>query len=237
MLSRVFELIKQNIDIVDVAKMCGIAVNRSNKAICPWHNEQTPSLSFYDHNQRFHCFGCGLDGDVIDLFSRMNNQSPIESVRKLNEIYRLGLDFDVPVSGEKTQKEIRERNRRQNQKQLFDVWENSSFKILSTYFHMLKDWKRDFAPINPNVPANPRFAEALCKLDYIEYILETVYICGSKETKTAFLLSHERMIRDIEQRLIRGGMHYAGRNGTGDFQTAPFRPVIHTGGQRHINAA
>ena len=33
-------------------------------ACCPFHNDKTPSMKL---DQRYHCFGCGADGDVIDF--------------------------------------------------------------------------------------------------------------------------------------------------------------------------
>ena len=33
-------------------------------ACCPFHNDKTPSMKL---DRRYHCFGCGADGDVIDF--------------------------------------------------------------------------------------------------------------------------------------------------------------------------
>lgn len=35
--------------------------------LCPFHSERTPSFTIYDDDRRFHCFGCGATGDVIDF--------------------------------------------------------------------------------------------------------------------------------------------------------------------------
>ena len=45
-------------------------------------------------DERFHCFGCGADGDVIDLTARMFRLSPLEAVHKL--IQDFGLDPGIP---------------------------------------------------------------------------------------------------------------------------------------------
>jgi hypothetical protein len=37
------------------------------KCLCPFHNEKTPSFTIYADENRYHCFGCGADGSVIDL--------------------------------------------------------------------------------------------------------------------------------------------------------------------------
>ena len=39
---------------------------REFKALCPIHGEKTPSFTVMPDRGRFHCFGCGVDGDVLD---------------------------------------------------------------------------------------------------------------------------------------------------------------------------
>lgn len=41
-------------------------------AICPFHDEKTPSFTIYDKHGRsnFHCFGCQVNGDVIDFWMK-----------------------------------------------------------------------------------------------------------------------------------------------------------------------
>ncbi|NKQ39519.1 MAG: hypothetical protein HF967_08675 [Methanosarcinales archaeon] len=50
-----------------------IEVDCSGKALCPFHNDSTPSLYIYKEDNRFHCFSCGANGDVIDLYMELNN--------------------------------------------------------------------------------------------------------------------------------------------------------------------
>jgi len=55
------------ISILDVAAALGIEI-RNRKAMCiAGHDERTPSLVFYPLENRWHCFGCGMHGDAIDL--------------------------------------------------------------------------------------------------------------------------------------------------------------------------
>lgn len=41
------------------------------KAICPFHNEKTPSFVIYLNNNSFHCFGCQVGGDSIDFMMKL----------------------------------------------------------------------------------------------------------------------------------------------------------------------
>jgi hypothetical protein len=40
----------------------GVLVGR-----CVFHQEKTPSLHFYPDSKRFHCYGCGVDGDMVEF--------------------------------------------------------------------------------------------------------------------------------------------------------------------------
>lgn len=64
----VFEAVKQTVTTRQAAESYGIRVNRAGKAKCPFHNDRTPSMKV---DKRFHCFGCGADGDVIDFAAQL----------------------------------------------------------------------------------------------------------------------------------------------------------------------
>src|SRR5262245_60904678 len=55
------------------------------KAICPFHNEKTPSFSVNPQRQIFKCFGCGAGGGVFKFVELYENVSFPEAVRKLAE--------------------------------------------------------------------------------------------------------------------------------------------------------
>ena len=59
----VFEAVKQSVTTRQAAEHYGIHVGRNGMACCPFHNDKTPSMKL---DRRYHCFGCGADGDVID---------------------------------------------------------------------------------------------------------------------------------------------------------------------------
>jgi DNA primase len=60
------QTLKDTLDIVKVINHF-IELDRHNKALCPFHNEKTPSFSVDHKKQIFKCFGCGEDGDAIDF--------------------------------------------------------------------------------------------------------------------------------------------------------------------------
>ena len=57
-----------------------------NKAICPFHNENTPSLHYYRESNSCWCFGsCGRRYDSIDIYMKLYNVSFTEAVKKLSK--------------------------------------------------------------------------------------------------------------------------------------------------------
>lgn len=53
------------------------------KCVCPFHNENTPSLMISPDRNIWHCFGCGAGGDVFQFVQDFENLTPKESLEKL----------------------------------------------------------------------------------------------------------------------------------------------------------
>ena len=76
--------VKQQADIVKVIE--GYIRLRKTGAqnysgLCPFHKEKTPSFSVHAVRQFFHCFGCGVSGDVFTFVGKIENVTFPEAVR------------------------------------------------------------------------------------------------------------------------------------------------------------
>src|SRR5450432_1510113 len=86
------ETVKQQADIVRIVgdyvklKKAG-AQNYSG--LCPFHNEKTPSFSVHATKQFYHCFGCGVSGDVFSFVQKVENITFPEAVRAVAQ--KLGI--------------------------------------------------------------------------------------------------------------------------------------------------
>lgn len=106
--------IKNRVDIIDLARRhYGVDFAQDNgntaKCCCPFHGEKTPSCVFTglgndDRSSRFHCFGCGADGDVIDFVMKSDNITLTEACEKLISLYNL--DRSVVCAGTKNGKKL-----------------------------------------------------------------------------------------------------------------------------------
>ncbi|OIO00581.1 DNA primase [Candidatus Desantisbacteria bacterium CG_4_10_14_0_8_um_filter_48_22] len=83
----VIEKIREGADIVEVASgyFKLTKAGRNFKALCPFHQEKTPSFVISPDKQIFHCFGCGAGGNVINLVMKMENMPFPEAVRSLGQ--------------------------------------------------------------------------------------------------------------------------------------------------------
>jgi DNA primase len=78
-------------DVVgDYVTLKGAGVG-SLKGLCPFHDERSPSFHVRPQVGRYHCFGCGEDGDVFSFLQRMDHVSFTEAVERLAS----GLGFEL----------------------------------------------------------------------------------------------------------------------------------------------
>jgi len=87
------EEIKDRLDIVELAKqyMTLRQAGRNLKAVCPLHQEKTPSLMVSPDKQIWHCFGCGEGGDIFTLVQKMEGLDFYESLKLLAD--RAGVEL------------------------------------------------------------------------------------------------------------------------------------------------
>jgi DNA primase len=73
---------------------------RNYFGLCPFHNEKSPSFSVSPDKQIFHCFGCGVGGDVINFVKKIENIGFLDSVRLLAEKSGIQLLNDISKAEE-----------------------------------------------------------------------------------------------------------------------------------------
>ena len=66
------KLLKDKVRITDIAKKYGLKVH-GNKAVCPFHADTNPSLTFSDSKGVFRCFGCQARGDIIKFVQMLED--------------------------------------------------------------------------------------------------------------------------------------------------------------------
>ena len=128
-------------------------------------------------DSRFHCFGCGVDGDVIDFTAKLLQLSLRQAAEKLTS------DFGLSATGTFPPIRYKLVEKPLNQKEQF-------YKILCSYRALLADWRITYAPQNPEELLHPCFVASLHYADRVQYLLD-ILLQGSSHEKQQLLNGKE----------------------------------------------
>lgn len=125
------------------------------KAVCPFHNEKTPSLIVSPAKGIWHCFGCGLGGDIFEFIKQIENVEFAQALKILAD--RAGVELRKP-----TQEEVKREQRKADLYEINDaaakyytkvLWESESAKEALGYLKKrgltdktIVNWRLGFAP-------------------------------------------------------------------------------------------
>ena len=124
--SEVIEEVVSRNDIVDVISGY-IKLKKSGSSytgLCPFHNEKSPSFSVSQSRQLYHCFGCGVGGNVITFVMEYENFTFVEAVKFLADRAGISLPQTAYSDEERTQRDLKTK--------LLEI-----NKIAATYYYCL----------------------------------------------------------------------------------------------------
>lgn len=189
-----FETVKDSITAKDAALYYGVPINRAGMACCVFHDDHTPSMKV---DERFHCFGCGADGDVIDFTARLFDLSLKEAAEKLAADFNIAYDRQpdaVPIR--RTAPVIARRSLLQR----LNNYRDANYRTLCNYLHLLKDWQRQYEPKPNDEEWHPLFLEALQNIDRVDYLLDELQGCTAEEAKD-LIATHKNEIAEYAGRV------------------------------------
>ena len=103
----VFRECRERVSAQEAARRYGIQFDRRGWALCPFHRDKHPSMSF--RAGRFRCWACNESGDSIDFTGKLLGLKPMAAVERLNADFLLGL----PLHRQPTPAETQAARRRQ----------------------------------------------------------------------------------------------------------------------------
>ena len=78
-----YQTVKSAITVRQVGEMYGMEPDRHGMVCCPFHSDSDPSMKLND--TYYYCFGCGANGDAIDLTAKLFDLNPRQAAEKLND--------------------------------------------------------------------------------------------------------------------------------------------------------
>src|SRR5687767_10187295 len=121
------EQIRQAVDIVDIISDY-VQLKKQGRnyfGLCPFHGESTPSFSVSTDKQIFHCFGCGVGGNVFSFLMELEGISFLEAAAKLAN--KSNIDVQIETSGT-----AKEKNFPKDSQTMVDAHE-----LLKKFYHHL----------------------------------------------------------------------------------------------------
>jgi len=118
--------VREQTDIVELISQY-VSLKRSgvnHVGLCPFHSEKSPSFSVNSARQFFHCFGCGVGGDVFSFLMQTEGLTFPDAARRLAE--RSGIDLQEQILS--PEEELRQRQR----ERLYRAND-----VAASYFHQL----------------------------------------------------------------------------------------------------
>lgn len=186
----VFTVVKDNVTARQVAMQYGIKCNRNGMACCPFHKDKTPSMKI---DKRYYCFGCGETGDAIDFVAKYFGLVPKEAAMKIASDF--GLNYDA-TNRAPPKRAVPQKTK----EQILDEEQKHCFRVLSDYYHLLKDWKNKYAPKSMDEEPHPCFVEALQNISKVEYQMDT--LLEKDISDRAFVVSDiGKEVKSIERRI------------------------------------
>jgi DNA primase len=96
----IIDQVRQAANIVEIASQYTTLKARGRKhvGLCPFHSEKTPSFTVDSEKNLFHCFGCGVGGDVFSLVMEKENLTFPEALKFLADKYHIALPEQHRIS-------------------------------------------------------------------------------------------------------------------------------------------
>lgn len=161
--------VKSKNDIVDVIGSY-ISLNDKNKALCPFHNDHSPSFSVHPDKQIYKCFSCGESGNVITFVEKFLGISFQEAVKLLADRAGIKLNINVAKKTNKYDKyyEITDTVNKYFKNNIFSSNGQQALKYLNDR-HIDKDIINEF---NIGISTNNKLHEILAKKYNLEDLLK-----------------------------------------------------------------
>lgn len=138
----VFTTIRETVYARDAAKFYGMTLNGRGWALCPFHPDKHPSMSFKEG--RFRCWSCGASGDAVDLVKSLLNCDTWTAVKQIDRDFALHLPLGDKQPTPQQLEEARQRQRTRELYKKFEAWRKETIDQLTNCIRLANtaDWRK-----------------------------------------------------------------------------------------------
>ena len=201
----IFSEVKEHLTARQAAEYYGLQVKRNGLACCPFHDDSHPSMKI---DKNYHCFACGVGGDVIDYVSRRYGLSQYDAALKLIE------DFSLPVDTrgntelgvqekERIRREKAERERVIHIRKRFEKWCNQTINLLKNCISEIDSANRFLIGKPPDIIFSEDYAQMLHAEPLINYWLD-ILCMGDVSDRQELFLKDRKKVEDIAGKVCTG---------------------------------
>lgn len=191
----IFSEVKEHLTARQAAEHYGLKVRRNGTACCPFHNDKHPSMKI---DKNYHCFACGVGGDVIDYVSRLFGLSQYDAALKLAE------DFHLPIAVKgNAELSVREKERIRRKKaeherilhiqERFRKWCNQTVDILKNCILGIDSVNHFLLGKPPDIVFSDDYAQMLHAEPVINYWLDILCMGDISEKQELFLKDRKKV--------------------------------------------
>ena len=155
---------RESVSAEEAARRFGLDI-KHGKALCPFHDDQRPSLSFKDGF--FRCFSCGAHGDSISFTAQYFGLRPIDAVRKLDSDFNLHLPLDRPQTSQEAI-DSHQKSEEAEAMKMFRDWKERTLTVLCVAY------RTGHKALISGRELTGREAYAVRIMDRIEYYIEVL---------------------------------------------------------------
>lgn len=188
----VFRECRERVSAQDAARHYGLTFDRKGWAVCPFHRDKHPSMSF--RAGRFRCWACNASGDAIDFTGRLLGLEPMAAVERLNADFALALPLHRKPTPAEEQAARRRMEIARAHKQ-FEEWRKAfisklcaAYRVAHIVLRDMEDWDK----------LTEREALAIREQAHMEYLADTL-TSGTPEEQAAIYRERGQIAQWIEK--------------------------------------
>ena len=115
-----FAAAREQVSALEAAQHYGVQIDRHGRALCPFHPDKHPSMTFKEG--RYRCWACNASGDCVDLVRELCSCTYMEALQRINQDFGLNLPLGGGKPTPQQQAEARERQRTKDLHKQYEAW-------------------------------------------------------------------------------------------------------------------